>query len=169
MSAGIANALQAIIKDNRQSLQNLYATKGKPASDALAATCVKRMREILREEVSRIRSHTTNEAFLDHIIVESPKFAGDGTFSIAVRFDRTAVERLSIFGRKSVYMPYIVNNQWSYGGGSYRGIDRHGNEIQTITQWIAQEDNGFMQRAVEKFNAEFERRGVKAKLNQDYT
>jgi len=141
--------------------------QGWKSMESLAESSAERMREILRDEVGGIRSQTTDEPFLEHIIIDKPKFETNGSFSVAIRFDRTAIERESIFGRKTVYMPYIVNNPWSYGGGSYWGKDRHGHTIATITRWVRADDNGFMQRAVKRFNDEYAGR-VRAVLNKNY-
>jgi hypothetical protein len=130
------------------------------AAESGLKACADRLVEILKEETSGIASHTTGERFLWHFVT---KYRFDG--SVDVSFDREAVERVSIFGHKTAYMPYIINNPWSYHE-SYRGVDRHGREINTVTRWPWPGQNGFIRRAAARLRREYP--NIRIRIDEEY-
>ncbi len=96
---------------------------------------VKRFKTILREEVLKIRSKTTGEAYLDHIVTNSnittEERKGRLYSVIKVGFDDKEVHRDSLYPAKypnGVYLPRIVNNGINASNYVY-GYDRRGNFI----------------------------------------
>lgn len=95
----------------------------------------RRFKTILREEVLKIRSKTTGEAYLDHIVTNSnitiEERKGRLYSVIKIGFDDKKVHRDSLYPAKypnGVYLPRIVNNGINTANYVY-GYDRHGNFI----------------------------------------
>ncbi|MEG0580353.1 MAG: hypothetical protein RR490_10600 [Niameybacter sp.] len=115
----------------------------------------KRMKEILREEISDIVSETTGEAFLDHIIV-SVHFEDSVGWVADVSFDESEVTRDTFSNTYSeAFLPYLINNSWvSSPLGRAWGYDRHGQFVGASDKYMLGQFKGFMKRAVDRFNAE---------------
>ncbi len=168
-----ANSPDGIKKLNRAAAKSsagvgdLYGKR----FEKFATSAANRMRAILRNEVMRI-TNRYGEKFLDHIIIIGPRIL-NGEIEFNICFDEDLVTRPSVCPRRypnGVYLPYIFNNNYDTHGKRLWGTDRHGDRIWTAPTLTVKHIStvGFIQRAVDKFNAEYSKRGARAQYSYSY-
>ena len=113
-----------------------------------------RMKEILREDILDIKSSTTGESFLDHIIVSEEFRPGLG-WIINIFFDEDEVTRNSLYWQSpkyemGAYLPVLFNEGYDAKSWVY-GYDNNGNYIRSLTHRDALH---FIQKSVDRFNTE---------------
>lgn len=139
--------------------------------EKFATRAANRMYAILRKEILPI-TNKYGEHFLDHIIIEGP-YVRNGEIEFDISFDESMVTRPSVDRRRypnGVYLPYIFNNNYDTGEKRLWGYDRHGVFLWTAPTLPVRHVNttGFIQRAVDKFNAEYQGRGARAQYSYSY-
>lgn len=139
--------------------------------ERFAARAANRMYALLRKEILPI-TNQYGEKFLDHIVVDGP-YVRNGEIEFDISFDEFMVTRPSVDRRRypeGVYLPYIFNNNYDTGGKRLWGADRHGTFLQTAPTLPVRHLHtvGFIQRAVDKFNAEYSGRGARAQYSYSY-
>lgn len=158
-----------------QSLKSSGVNGNSPTNEVMMKYA-QRMRDILREEISEIYSPISHN-FLDHIDIENSVLVvtsnGHEYLSVSLSFDETQVMRNSLYPQKydPVYMPTIINNRWETADkprARVYGDDGHGRNIASSLGWIYPQDKDFMQRAVNRFNAEMSGKGVLAEYSVNY-
>lgn len=129
-----------------------------------------RLKEILQDEVSIITSSTTGEAYLNYINIDNGinivNQHGEEYLSVELYFSDEVLRESLYFEKYGfIYMPYIVNNGTKQPNNIIWGFDRHGNYVSNSfqSQYI-----GFMNRAIDKFNAEVEGKNIFVELNINY-
>lgn len=127
------------------------------------------MKEFLRNEIVNIKSSTTNESFLDHIIVNEEFLNGTG-WTINVSFDEDKVTRNSLFWQNpkyemGAYLPTLFNEGYDADNYVY-GYDDNGTYYSYSKKH--REALYFIQRAVDLFNTKYKGKAV-AQYNSKYT
>lgn len=126
-----------------------------------------RMSALLREEMVNIKSKTTGEAFLGHIVIDEPIFIKNVGWELNISFNHPLLHRQSLYPDKypnGVDLAYLFNNGYSASKYLY-GIDRHGHNVVSS---ISREANNFIERSVMRFNVEMNGKAI-AKYSSNYT
>lgn len=158
-----------------KAIKGSVGVAGRPATDTMMMKYAQHMRDILREEIAAIISTTTGDDFLNYIDIDSSikviTANGKEQLSVGISFNKDFVMRNSLYSDKydPVYMPTLVNNEWNVKTENrVSGYDRWGTFTVGVKKWIHEGDKGFIQRAVDRFNAEMSPKGVIAEYRADY-
>lgn len=142
---------KTLVAENMKINSNFASeSKGHSAKEA-AIKFGERMKRILRNEISGIKSLVTGENFLDHIIVEEKFIKGTG-WIVDVSFDDAFMHRESLDPDDypdGAELDVLFNEGYSARAYTY-GI-WHGEAIYSRKQRDALH---FIQQSVEKFNTE---------------
>lgn len=173
MAKSIADQLKSLEKTawfkkqvNTAYKNNVGSVKG--AATQAASFYADEMRQILRDEIADIKSQTTGESFLDHILVNESvtTIEKNGTVyvCISLQFDEVMMRRQSLVSEETVNIAKIFNQGYE-AEYSVFGYDRHGQFINSLTQ---REGLHFVENAISKFNNRYRKNIAYAEFNRDW-